>query len=348
MAKTMYNLGDVAVKSCVSKSTASRILNNKLGNGFTVKKEVRKRVLEVAARLNYRPNLIAQSLTNHSIQMIHVLGGHHALSDLGNIYQTVVNNITSVVDSAGKDFDVTVDMSIPKPNSSELPAWKIDGVIVLAWCTDNTVKDMEGRGIPYVVVNGPSGPGGSSVTLDDIGGTKLAIRKFVELGHRNIAYAGPRKDHLSGHSSLTERHETYLEEMARYGLTPVVGHCDEFNSAEAFLESTVIKSGATAILAYGHMEGLNLMQAAHKLEIAVPGRLSLICFCDEYANSVMSPGMAFVDLRSRDMGHTAAQLLLKQLGLSSAFKPEHIKLEEKLIVRESIVPPCMTDEWIKK
>jgi LacI family transcriptional regulator len=339
MAKAIYNLGDVAVKAGVSKSTVSRVLNNKLGNGFTVKEEVRDRVLEIAAKLNYRPNLIAQSLTNQSVRMIHVLGGHHALSDLGNIYQTVVNNITSVVDSAAKEFDVTVDVSTHKPDSSELPAWRIDGAIVLAWCTDVTKKELESRSMPYVVVNGPSGPSGSSVRPDDIGGTKLAVRHLVEIGHHKIAYAGPRKEHLSGHSSIFERHETYLKEMAECGLTPVVDHYEEFDSAEEFVELTVIRSGATAILAYGHMEGLNIMQAAHKLGIAVPERLSLICFCDEYANSVMSPGLTFIDLRSRDMGYMAASLLLKQLELGSDFKPEHINLDEKLVVRESTAPP---------
>ena len=87
------------------------------------------------------------------------------------------------------------------------------------------------------------------------------------------------------------------------------------------------------------MEGLNIMQAAHTLGIAVPEQLSLICFCDEYANSVMSPGLTFVDLSSQAMGQTAAELLLKRIDRSTENRSECIKLDLNLVLRESTAPP---------
>ena len=44
-------------------------------------------------------------------------------------------------------------------------------------------------------------------------------------------------------------------------------------ASKEFIEEMVRKNGATAILAYGHMGGLNLMQAAHTLA-RVAGMLS--------------------------------------------------------------------------
>ena len=41
MANYRANLSDVAEEAGVSKSTVSRVLNNKLGNGFSVREEVR-------------------------------------------------------------------------------------------------------------------------------------------------------------------------------------------------------------------------------------------------------------------------------------------------------------------
>jgi len=72
MKNGVPTLDDVAKQVGVSKSTVSRILNNRLGNGFSVKEEVRLKVIEVAKKLNYRPNLIAKSLTMQSTQMIHI------------------------------------------------------------------------------------------------------------------------------------------------------------------------------------------------------------------------------------------------------------------------------------
>ena len=198
MKNGMPNLNDVAKEAGVSKSTVSRILNNRLGNGFSVKEEVRSRVIEVARNLNYRPNLIAKSLTMRSTHMIHILGGNHALSDLGNIYQTVVNNITQVMDSVSQDYDVTVDMSRHAPEASELPAWKIDGAIILAKTTPRTLEEIVQMGIPYVVVNGVCPKGGFSVVPDDVSGTQVAVDHLVQLGHRKIAYSGPLPAQVTG------------------------------------------------------------------------------------------------------------------------------------------------------
>lgn len=336
--KSAVNLSDVADRAGVSKSTVSRVLNSKLGNGFSVRDDVRKRIIAVAKALNYRPNLIAQSLTNNSTQMISVLGGAHALSDLGNIYQTVVNAITTCLASASEEFDVTVDMSRHRADASELPSWRIVGAIVLARSTSVTMEELEQAAIPYVVVNGPCGPGGFSVVPDDIGGTRLAVRHLISLGHRRIAYAGPYKNYLAGHSSLEDRHQTYLSDLANYGFQPVPGHDALLESALEFMQSAVLKHKATAIIAYGHMEGLNLMQAAHTLGISIPEQLSLVCFCDEYAASVMSPGLTFVDLRSEQMGHVASELLLSQIKSLGKAKPECIKLAERLVIKNSTAP----------
>lgn len=339
MKQGMPNLNDVASEAGVSKSTVSRVLNNKLGNGFSVTEEVRQRVVMVARKLNYRPNLIAKSLTMRSTKMVHILGGSHALSDLGNIYQTIVNQITKKLDSTDEGFDVTVDMSQHNDSDSELPAWRIDGAVILAKCSSATMKDLVQIGIPYVVVNGPCMAGGSSVVPDDIGGTSMALHHLIELGHERIAYASPPPDHLAGHSSLIDRHETYLSVIKRHGLQPIFGHDELLKSPEAFIKSAVRKNGATAILAYGHMGGLNLMQAAHKFGIDVPKELSLLCFCDENANRVMSPGLTFVDLRSRKMGEVAANLLLEQIRSPEKAETTHITLPEKLVLRHSTAPP---------
>jgi LacI family transcriptional regulator len=243
------------------------------------------------------------------------------------------------MDSSKDVFDVTVDMSHHDKQTSELPPWKINGAIILARANSYTIRELEDRQIPYVVVNGPAGKSGSSVVPDDEGGTKMAIQYLSELGHHIIAYANSRPDYLVGHSSLTDRHQTYLKEMKKLGLPVVPGHDKWLESAEKFLTDAVIENGATAVLAYGHMEGLNLMQAAHKLGITVPGRLSVLCFCDQQAAAAMSPSLGFIDLRSSEMGRIAAELLLKNIKKTDNGEPATIKLTEQLVIRSSTASP---------
>lgn len=339
------SLSDVAAQAGVSKSTVSRILNNRLGNGFSVKEEVRLRVIEIARKLNYRPNLIAKSLTMRSTKMIHIIGGNHALSQLGNIYQTVVNHITEVIDSQGQGFDVTVDMSKHKTDESEMPAWKIDGAIILARCTEPTMEEILQLGIPYVVINGPAPAGGTSVVPDDVQGTRLAVKHLFELGHRKIAYTPPPQKYMMvGHSSIADRQDTYIDQMKRNGLEPLISALDVLDNTERLLQELVFEKKTTAILAYGHMEALNLLQAAHSLEIPVPERLSLMCFCDHYANQIMSPGLTFIDLGSAQMGTLAAQLLLEQITQPGKQKPNRVVLNETLCARGTTAPPPSSEQ----
>jgi LacI family transcriptional regulator len=339
MKNGVPGLSDVAEKACVSKSTVSKILNNRLGNGFSVREEVRLRVIRIARELNYRPNLIAKSLTMRSTHMIHIFGGNHALSDLGNIYQTVVNNFTKVIDSSSEGYDVTVDMSHHAPDASEMPAWKIDGAVILAKSTEPTMDEITQMGIPYTVINGPCPVEGFSIVPDDIGGTKIAVEHLNGLGHTKIAYSGPLPPYLAGHSSLQDRHDTYLSEMEKRGLEPIFSSHETLDSVEDYLKEAVFERKATAILAYGHMGALNLLQAAHSLGIAIPEKLSIMCFCDEYANKVMSPGMTFIDLGSEKMGKVAAELLLGQMQNPGETKPSKVTLQEKLVIRNTTAPP---------
>jgi LacI family transcriptional regulator len=271
--------------------------------------------------------------------MIHIFGGNHALSDLGNIYQTAVNHFTRMIDSASSDYDVTVDMSAHAPDSSEMPAWRIDGAIILARCTDMTMEQILQMGIPHVVVNGDCSPESFSVVPDDIGGTRKAVDYLHQLGHSRIAYSGPLPPFLVGHSSLQDRHDTYLAEMNHRGLEPIFSSHETLDSTEEYLQEVVFENKATAILAYGHMGALNLLQAAHSLGIAVPQKLSVMCFCDKNAAEVMSPGLTFIDLNSEKLGKVAADLLLQQIQQPREVTSQRILLPEDLMVRSTTAPP---------
>jgi LacI family transcriptional regulator len=345
MGRKKVNLCDVARIVGASKSTVSRVLNNKLGNGFSVTDSVKQRILDVSKQLGYRPNLIAQSLSNQQRIMIHILGGSHALHDLGDIYQTAVNEIVSIIDDGLKYGNITVDMSSHHSNESELPPWHINAAVILARCNPVTVEELEQANIPYVVINGPAGTKGSVVVPDDVNGMKLAVKHLVELGHKRIAYAGPQAAFLKGHSSVYDRHQTYLAEMKEFGLIPMPGHekllstvktyKNLYESAVKYIETLVVQNKTTAIIVYGHMEAINLMHAAQSLGISVPEQLSLICFCDQHSCDIMSPSMTFIDLMSKEMGQAVAELLIRQLNQSKKVKPEIIKLPEQLIIRNT-------------
>jgi LacI family transcriptional regulator len=264
--------------------------------------------------------------------VIAILGCDVALGWPGNIYQAIVDSCVHELHSS--EYDVC--MSIPNlaKDRCELPPWKVDGAIVLQECSHETVEVLERGNIPYVVINGVGGQNCSSVIPDDVEGTRLAMRHLAELGHTNIAYAGPTSEHYT-HRSIRDRHNTYLSELKSRGLEPVKDHGKVFNSATAFLASSVLKHHATAILAYDHIEAMRILQGAHTLEIPIPSQVSLICFNDEYLCSIVTPPLTTVAVPSRQMGQIAANMLLKRLQSPAGFHPECVKLQQSLVVRAS-------------
>jgi LacI family transcriptional regulator len=323
---------EIAVHCGVSQATVSRVLNGNFKHGFSVRRELHQQIIEVANSLGYRPNIAAKNLVRQKTSVITILGCDVAMGWPGSIYQTIVESCVRELHSG--EYDVC--MSIPNlaKDRCELPPWKVDGAIVLQECSPETIEVLERNNIPYVVINGVGGANCSSVIPDDIEGTRLAMRHLAELGHTRIAYAGPTCGHKR-HRSIADRHETYLSELAKYGLKPIPDHDKIFGSATAFLSSSVMKHHATAILAYDHIEAMRILQGANTLEIQIPEQVSMICFNDEYLCSIVAPPLTTVAVPSRQMGQIAANMLLKHLQSPADFHPECVKLQQGLVVRAS-------------
>jgi LacI family transcriptional regulator len=336
MAITQSNgaptIKEIAAHCGVSQATVSRVLNGNYKHGFTVRPEVHQRIIDMANSLGYRPNLAAKNLVQQKTGVIAILGCDVALGWPGNIYQTIVDSCVRELHSG--EYDVC--MSIPNlaKDRCELPPWKVDGAVVLQQCSPETIGVLEKSNIPYVVINGVGGSSCSSVIPDDIEGAQLAMRHLAELGHTQIAYAGPTSEHYK-HRSISDRHDTYLSELTKYGLKAIPDHDKVFSSASAFLASAVMKHHATAILAYDHIEAMRILQGAHTLEIKIPEQVSMVCFNDEYLCGIVTPPLTTVAVPSRQMGQIAANMLLKHLKSPAEFHPECVKLQQSLVVRAS-------------
>ncbi|MHC5214922.1 MAG: LacI family DNA-binding transcriptional regulator, partial [Planctomycetota bacterium] len=195
---------------------------------------------------------------------------------------------------------------------TELPPWRVDGVVVIQECSSDTIEEMERIQLPYVVINGVGGASCSSVVPDDVDATQRAINHLLKLGHQRIAYAGPSPIHRS-HASVGYRYQTYLSELDAAGLKPVLGSETTFTSGLDFLVSTALKQKATAILAYDHVIAMKLIHDANTLNIRIPEQLSLMCFNDESICDLVVPPLTTVGVPSREMGKIAAELLLKKI-----------------------------------
>lgn len=333
---------EIASHCGVSTATVSRVLNGNYKNGFSVRKEVHNLITHVADELGYRPNLAARNLVQRQTKIIGFLGCNTTFGWPSNIYQTAIEAAIRLLQ--GRGYNACIAAPNLEQDNTELPPWRVDGVIVLQECSPETIEEIERVKLPYVVINGKGGPNGSTVIPDDIDAMRRAIDHLVNLGHRRIAYAGPTPEHRK-HSSIQERHDTFLSELKTRGIEPITGHNAVFTSALDFLVSAVRNQNATAIAAYDHVIALKLIHDAHILNIEIPRQVSLICFNDEYLCDMVMPPLTTVGVPSRQMGKLAAEMLLRQIEAPKNERPvEHVKVQEDLVARASTAEPVKTEQ----
>ncbi|HOK94999.1 MAG TPA: LacI family DNA-binding transcriptional regulator [Anaerohalosphaeraceae bacterium] len=335
--RSVPTVREIASHCGVSVATVSRVLNRKYTNGFSVRQELHNHITKVADELGYRPNLAAKNLVQRQTMTVAILGCNTVFGWPSNIYQNTSEAAIRLLQSRG--YNVCITAPNLERDNTELPPWRVDGVLVLQECSPETIDEMERIDVPYVVVNGKGGPSCSSVVPDDIHAARRAVEHLLGLGHRRIAYAGPTPQHRS-HASVADRHQTYLSELRIRGLEPIAGHNEQFISGLDYLVSVVLKQKATAIVAYDHVIALKILHDAHILNIDIPRQVSLICFNDEYLCDMVMPPLTTIGVPSRQMGQIAAEMLLRQMEAAPGERPaEHIRVQQELVVRSSTAEP---------
>ena len=328
-------------KACgVSIATVSRVLNKNYSNGFSVRKELRAKICRIADELGYRPNLAARNLSSKKTNIISFIALNPNICMPCENYLTMFEAATGIFQSNG--YNVCVVASDQEREKAELPPWRVDGVVVVQECSQGTIDKIERMRLPYVVINGVGGMSCSTVLPDDADATKRLVSHLIELGHKNIAYAGPFNGGRR-HLSIEYRYKAYLSELRFNGLEPVLGHgILQFSSIE-FIVLAVLRQKATAIIAYDYVTAMKLIHDANVLNIEIPKQVSIACFNYNELCELVVPSLTSVSIPSIQIGQNAAELLIEQIEDSNKNNlSKHIILQGDLLIRSSTSKPlCM-------
>ncbi|QDU71516.1 LacI family DNA-binding transcriptional regulator [Mucisphaera calidilacus] len=341
-APTRPRLDDVAERSGVAKSTVSRVLNNYTKN-FTIRDEVRQRVLDAAKELGFEPNPFVRSLRAKKTNLIALIG----LRDFGwssrGTDEAAINRMLERFSEHA--YDVSSTFLGPNRDQYAPPRWRVDGIIVVSSDYHSQLDKLDRSGTPYVCVNGPAARHGASVVANDPQGTQLAINHLRQLGHERIAFLKTRyseqhpiePDH---HVSSRTRLNAYIEAMNANGLQPMDCANDYSLTAEQGVRAAIEDYGATAILSYHHVMAIQHMSAIQRMGLSIPDDVSLICFNDAFPCEEVNPPLTCISVPGETMGEAAATLLLRWMDKGSIDANDRIiHVDESLIVRESTAPP---------
>jgi DNA-binding LacI/PurR family transcriptional regulator len=308
-----------------------------VSRSFTVPDSVasatRARVLAVAAELHYEPNRAARGLITGRTGNVGVI-----VPDLGNPY---FHAILKGAQARARQADYAVFVADGQESATEEEALinamrkQVDGIVL---CSSRlpTAKLASLDNPPAVVLLNRRVPDRASVVLDSAGGMKQAVRHLAELGHRRCVFvSGPRRSW-----SNQQRKQGLRAAAPAHGIEyDVIGPvAPQFQSGLECAEE-ILKTGATAVLAYNDLVAVGILSRLAELGVGVPEQLSVVGFDDIPLAAMVIPPLTTVSLPTMRAGATAVEVLLDRLQSRSPLPPTVRNLPATLVVRGTTGPP---------
>lgn len=329
---------DVARAAGVSVSTVSASVNNT----DYVSAAMRARIETAVERLHYRPNDLARGLRLQRTRTIAVV-----VPDLSNSFYTEI--VQGLEDYAGA-VNYTLLIGDSRERAAEESKYldsfhrrRVDGVV--------RIPAIDARGVESAAILGSipvvyadrffrvkrSGVG--RVGINNAEAAFDATRYLVGLGHRRVGIImGPATvltaaERLAGYRrALRSSRLSVSADLVRVGDNQMLG-----GHREA-IELLTRPDRPTAIFCTNNMMTLGALQAIQELKLKCPKDVSLLGFDDFYWATLLRPPITMVRQPAREIGMTAARVLIDFIDGHNGMKSEHI-LPTTLMVRESCCPP---------
>lgn len=330
-------LQDIAALTGFSKSTVSRVLNNK-GEECRISARTREVVLKAAEKLNYRPNQLARGLRLKRTQTIGLI-----IPDISNPFFAYTTRMIQsfAFDEMGYSLIVcntNEDLATEIEQVELLKSKGVDGFIIMPVGLDDThISHLVQDGFAVVLLDRCfEDLEISSVVVDNYAGSYEAVEHIINKGHRRIAIV----QGLPNTSTNTARVKGYRDALTDYGIsvneTYIVGR--DFRQENGYIETKALlerHDRPTAIFATSDLITLGVFRAIHEVNYKVPDDISLVCFDDvDFAPFLVSP-LTVVHQPRTLMGEHAVKLLMDEISTGGTVKKK-VVLKPQLVVRGSV------------
>jgi LacI family transcriptional regulator len=324
-------INDVAAVAGVSRGAVTRALNDKPD----ISQETRKRVLEAATRLGYRPSRFARKFAARK----KTLAIGFVVASLRTPYYTdLAADMLEEAKSRGWQVIIAATEGVDEEEALELLSDEVDVIVGHISLTPDRIK-VAARGLPVVLLEKESDtPGIHSVDLDWRAGVKRAVTALYKRGAKHIGMLDSDYSvRLDGTYHPSAR-RTYFEQFVREdSRAAVVWGAESFaGGAECFRELMARHPATDAVIAFNDVMAIGAVQGAHGMGIDVPDRVRILGVDGLSLGTAMSPQLSSLAVDRVGMAREALDIV-DQLS-ASQFKEQpaiHRNVTTKLLWRES-------------
>ncbi len=314
---------DVAKMAGVSTATVSYVLNG----SRNMSEKTRKLVLDAVEALNYKPDMIARSMTKNETKQLSLM-----INDITNpFYGEIVMGFEAAAIEKGYFVNVCTGYKDINDYFDNYIARRIDGVFVAAMPQKfnlNKLYDLTDNGVK-VVVSGNTEVDlrkVSSIECDYLKAMEMAIAHLQGLGHRRIAYLSG----MNRSQKFDHRIEGYLnimgslgEELLLEGRKPYTTEtADGYRMAKELLESG---KKFTAVICTNDLMTMGAISAFEDAGLRVPEDISVMGFDDIVFAKSWRPSLSTMAVPKFEFGRKAFELLYSNIknGSTGCYVCQH-------------------------
>lgn len=335
------NIKDVAREAGVSITTVSRALN-----GYSdVSAETKRRIAEVAERLNYAPNLEARSMGGKKTKNLAFLVSGLQPSEPSGFVFGILSGLYQTTLERNYEFMLLTTTRAKQRELNYLQLCRqrnIEGVIISGLTIDDPYySELVDSEIPCVVVDlDLSGKKVCTISIDNVQASKDAVNHLIGLGHKQIAM-------VNGKSTATvsrQRYIGYEQALTEAGIdvSPYYVADGNFEAEDAYqVTMDLLKKHPeiTGIFCASDVMAISAIKAAEQLGRKVPEDLSVVGFDNIPIANYVHGGITTISQSPYMMGKLGGEVLVNMIETQAFIS--HINLPYEFVKR-STTAPCKT------
>jgi LacI family transcriptional regulator len=324
---------ELALELNLSAATVSRALSD----SYEISMATKKRVWDLAKKLNYEPNPSASTLRSHKSKTLAVIVPEIA----NNFFSEAINGIEEVSRQHG--YHVLIYQTHDNSETEaafikSLLSGRVDGVLIsISSETNNKDQFAElNENIPVVFFDRTlENIDAVKITTNDYESSYDATQHLIECGCKKTGFLFALNNLLTGKNRLDGYMDALANNSIAYDETLII-NCDSDESKNYLhIKNLLAKNKPDGLISSIEELVLPCYAICEELSINIPDNLKIVSFSNLKTAPFLNPSLTTITQPAFEIGLTAATLIIKLLNKKQVDTNEVVVLKSSLVKRGS-------------